>query len=114
MITWRKKRKRIGKTFFHRGKIFDSHLIIAGNAAMKNGGGLSMSDISANSVANEMTQFGFNRQIGFKRDQPHLDGGFGSAGNAKWNMGKFGRCPIFKFGDIRSHDIYSFGLIQQE
>jgi predicted Fe-Mo cluster-binding NifX family protein len=29
-------------------------------------------------------------------------------------MGKFGRCPLFRFGDIRSHDISSFGLIQQE
>jgi hypothetical protein len=37
-----------------------------------------------------MPQFGFNRQIGFERDKPHLDCRFGSAGNAKWNMGKFG------------------------
>jgi hypothetical protein len=63
---------------------------------MKNGRWLSMSNIGANSIANEMTQFGFNRQVGFERDKTHLDCRFGSACNAKWNMGEFGWCPIFK------------------
>jgi hypothetical protein len=61
-----------------------------------------------------MTQFGFNRQIGLKCDQPHLGGGFAGAGKAKWNMGKFGRCPIFKSGDSGGHEISSFGLTKPE
>ena len=72
------------------------------------------SNIGAGSIAYEMTQFGFNRQIGFQCDQPHLYGRFGNAGNPKWNMGKFGLCPLFKCGDIRSNDISSFDLTQQK